>query len=298
MSAPIYFHVGLHKSGSTFLQNYFTWEKRIHHVTPRANWKLFAVGNAFNFNHAAARKYVAEHTSAADDKPTVFSHERLSGNTLNGYFDQKEIADRLHAVVPEARILLVVREQYSFIASSYRQYIKVGGTRLFIDFINPTRDGRAPLFDARPLRYVDYVVYLRKLFGPDRVLVLPFELLKADATDFLHRVGGLLGLEPVEFPDELLVPRNVGLEDEKLDEARFRNLHYVKKRSFRDPIFSNLDQFLDDGSAASIIGRNTFLECRSLGDEARLRYPGLYKESNAALSKLIGFDLGRLGYDV
>ena len=57
----------------------------------------------------------------------VVSFERFSGNPFSGGYDSKEIADRLVQVFPDARVLVVVREQRSMIVSTYKQYVREGG---------------------------------------------------------------------------------------------------------------------------------------------------------------------------
>ena len=52
-------------------------------------------------------------------KVPVISHERLSGYPHSGGHDSKEIAHRLAAVFPNAKVVIVIREQKSMILSNY-----------------------------------------------------------------------------------------------------------------------------------------------------------------------------------
>jgi hypothetical protein len=73
----------------------------------------------------------------------------------------------------------VVREQKSAILSTYRQYIKGGGCGSTRDFLLPPPSGggkKLPLFSFEHFKYHRLAGYYRRLFGEDRVLVLPYEM--------------------------------------------------------------------------------------------------------------------------
>ena len=57
----------------------------------------------------------------------MVSFPRLSGHPYSGGYDSRMIADRVAEVFPEARILIVIREQRSMIVSTYKQYVNAGG---------------------------------------------------------------------------------------------------------------------------------------------------------------------------
>jgi hypothetical protein len=57
----------------------------------------------------------------------IVSFPRLSGHPYSGGYDSRPIADRIAQVFPEARILIVIREQRSTIVSTYKQYVHAGG---------------------------------------------------------------------------------------------------------------------------------------------------------------------------
>ena len=67
----------------------------------------------------------------------VVSFERFSGNPFSGGYDSKEIADRLVRVFPDARVLVIVREQRSMIVSTYKKYVREGGALPPSKFMRP-----------------------------------------------------------------------------------------------------------------------------------------------------------------
>jgi len=63
----------------------------------------------------------------------VLSHEHLSGDLMRKSW-KKEVADRIHKTFPEARILVIIREQKSILLSAYGQCIKFGMTPTIEEF--------------------------------------------------------------------------------------------------------------------------------------------------------------------
>ena len=101
------------------------------------------------------------------------------------------LAERLRATFPEARILLVFREQRALIRSMYSQHITDGGVESlgrFLDTPEP-RLGRKPSFNLAVYEFDRLIALYRQLFGPDQVLALPVELLE----DSLKHATGHLG---------------------------------------------------------------------------------------------------------
>ena len=49
--------------------------------------------------------------AAESDSTPVLSAERLSGNPHSGGYDSLQTAERLHRLFPQAKVLVVVREQ-------------------------------------------------------------------------------------------------------------------------------------------------------------------------------------------
>ena len=105
--------------------------------------------------------------SEAEGSPPVISNERFSGNPAAGWHDAERTAQRLHQVMPQARILLVVREQEDLLRSIWRQQIRIGSICSLEDFLRPLEigDHRLPAFDPDFLRFDRYVGLLDDIFG-------------------------------------------------------------------------------------------------------------------------------------
>src|SRR5215218_14466 len=107
-------HIGYHKTGTTFLQRRVFPEPGFSLVAgAKALRPAFVVGDPFGFDPMLVRETfrpAIEKVRERDLVP-VLSAERLSGNPHSGGYDSKQIAERLAATFPEARVLIVIREQ-------------------------------------------------------------------------------------------------------------------------------------------------------------------------------------------
>lgn len=126
-----------------------------------------------------------------------FPSEALTGHSFDGPMDLVRIAQRLKALFPEARILIVIRKQGDLLESLYKQFVFSGGMLNFPNFLNcKTRHSR---FDINFLKYDNVIAAYRKLFGPEQVEVLPYEMLRLDQQRFADRVCDFAGIPHVQL---------------------------------------------------------------------------------------------------
>lgn len=155
----------------------------------------FIYTDPFSFDHAAVRDIRERFRPAIEkareqDLVPVFAAERLSGSPESGGYDSKQIAERLAATFPEARVLMVIREQRDMLVSVYKRYVKMGGTGTFRQYVTPrSRSRGCPYFDFRFFEYHRLVGCYQNLFGAGNVLVLPYELLRDRPRAFVEHIG-------------------------------------------------------------------------------------------------------------
>ena len=192
---PILVHIGYHKTASSWLQaNLFEGHGFKKYFAQADIRDRLILPRGFDFDASDLRAY---YDSLVDgDKVSVISNERLCGNPHSGGYDSKELADRLYASFPEAKVLIVVREQLSAILSTYIQYVRVGGPCSIEDYLAPPSRNQSvmPAFDFAHFDYLPLVKYYYEKFGREQVLVLPFELFKQDPADFCSQITDLVGL--------------------------------------------------------------------------------------------------------
>lgn len=211
-AAPILLHIGFHKAGSTWLQQTLFEDERAGFVprgdAPRHRLvEEFVVPDALGFDPAPLieRYAPAVERARAAGRTVALSHERFSGYPSSGGRDRGLIAERLATVFPDARILIIVREQRSLIRSMYSQHVTDGGVESVARFLRTPEPGlvRKPSFGLACYEFDLLVGAYQRLFGRDRVLVLPVEMLAADPAGFAGAITGFCGhpappLETVE----------------------------------------------------------------------------------------------------
>ena len=235
----------------------------------------------------------------------VISHERLSGQPQMGYIDSRPIADRIAATYPNAKILIVIREQRDMMLSVYKQHIMRFGKNTFDHMWRERtiREQRRPGPTYDMFEYHLMIGYYQKLFGSDRVLVLPFEMLKKDAVSFVGEIQKFAGLEaPAEIP---MSKDNVALPGAAVKVVRIRQ-HHVPHGRHRDGV-----RRADRGQAqppdpardhphARSDAPEELVEARRgqlAQDRARHRRR-TFRASNKLVEEITGLDLGQYGYDL
>lgn len=210
MAAPL-IHIGYHKTGSTWLQRNLFVNAAQGYCTPWGRLTVIqsdlVTPNALDFHPDAVRDRLAPRLEQAgrEGLVPVITSERLSGSPHSGGFDSAMLARRLQAVFPEARILIVIREQRSAIRSSYGQYVKEGGAVSLRRYLRPPKQGvaRFPAFERSHFRYDRLIRLYLELFGPERVLALPFEWFRAEPEAFLEAIGAFAGVRATQRLSEL-----------------------------------------------------------------------------------------------
>jgi hypothetical protein len=304
-------HIGYHKSGSN-------WLRQLFFSNPRTGFgwvgkspgdhpvRRLVAARALEFDADASRAEFEPLIRRIEDDGLfpVVSFERLSGNPFSGGYDSKEIADRLAAVFPGARVLVVIREQRSMIVSTYKQYVREGGALPLERFVEPltSKSMRVPWFDLRHFEYHHLLSYYRDLFGAEAVLALTFEQFVRDPAEFVASIGCFAERQlPADVLASLpfnsrpkLAPSAAGVELRRrlnklgvrsdLNPAPVIRSAAVKKLAQR----TGRPRLVPDGLEVRIQARLRETAAEAVGDR--------YVESNRATAQLTGIDLASLGW--
>ncbi|MGB3300297.1 MAG: sulfotransferase domain-containing protein, partial [Phormidesmis sp.] len=222
-------HIGYHKTATTWLQQkLFTTESKVFEPLSKTDRGHSTLARSFIYdderyllspfeqNKTRIQKEIDEIKKAKNNfegRIPVISHERLSGNPHSSGFDAKKIALMLKESFPESRILIVIREQKSFILSNYFQYLSIGGTDGIEKYLNTRYDGVRPFFSPSHIKYLPLIKEYYDLFGNRNVLVLPYEMFKNEPSLFVGKLGRFLNAE-------------LSVEKEKTREILNRKKHY------------------------------------------------------------------------
>jgi hypothetical protein len=306
-------HIGYHKTGTNWLQRQlfsdpatgYRWlgKRPVTHPVRR-----FVKDGSFEFDpvsvRAALEPMIAE--AERDELLPVISLERLSGSLVSGGHDSEQIADRLHEVFPDGRILVVVREQRSFLLTTYKGYVLQGGAASVAQFLDPprSRGRRVPWFDEGYLEYDRLVGYYRSLFGAEQVLALPFDEFVRDGRAYVTRIADFAG-RPIatHVLDRLPYGHREKVRTASAGTlAVVRRLNHFAPRTELNP--TPLVEFRLARQIADRLVERDWLRSRSAVAENRLcrqvdEWAGTrFAESNRRLAELIGADLGSYGWVV
>jgi hypothetical protein len=311
VTPPVLLHVGYHKTGSRWLRALF-----FSNPGTGLGWVDKAGADHPVRRLVAARplEFDPDETRAEfepllkrivdDGLSPVVSFERFSGNPFSGGYDSKEIADRLVQVFPDARVLVVVREQRSMIVSTYKQYVREGGALSPSKFLLPptSRSMRVPWFDLRHFEYHRLLDYYRRLFGPDSVLGLAYEQFVGDPRSFVERIASFAGRT---LSDETLASlpfdtrTNPGPPATAITVRRVLNGIGVctdlnPAPPLASPVFWRLGKRIDRLSLAprQAVDREEAKLRRTVAEIVGERYV----DSNRRTAELLGVDLGAYGW--
>ena len=176
-------HIGFHKTGTTTIQRQVfpqlegcavlrggqsSEQKRFHRLVR----ELATVDDsAYSGDELRAMIDAAR----GDAEVLIVTHEDISGWPEDG-----RTSARLFDLVPDARILIAVREQGSALAGRYGQYVKKGGSMRFAAYLEK--------LPHTWMRYDLVVEDYQARFGADRVKVMAFEQLVRDQAGYLDEL--------------------------------------------------------------------------------------------------------------
>ncbi|MFW6275690.1 MAG: sulfotransferase [bacterium] len=169
-SYKVYFHLGLPKTASTYLQA---------KIFPK-----MPVINYFKKHHF--KKY---RTLQPEDGEIYFFTREMDRGL------EKEL-DRIKETFPEnACIILVFRHHFNWIVSKYKNYIRKFGHLTFDEFFSTNGKGN---LNMGKYYYSDIVKLVEERFG-DRALFLNFEDLKKSPLLLVRKIYDYIGLEEEEI---------------------------------------------------------------------------------------------------
>lgn len=294
---PSIVYIGLQKTGSTYLRHYFYNHPEIHCTRHGTFFQTEAADIALGGIEGVRARYEANFTEDSGKPCRIDMYEAIGmGYVLKGiegwtaqhfiavdtplnsghiFTAPTVIGERVKAAVPEARILLTIRNQTDWLNSNYRHYFEhlPAGRESLFDFLS-TPEGKSVLDTAMFDRAVE--IYDR-LFGRDNVLVLPMEWLERDEDVALRKLCTFLGVQH----------RPYQREDKNFNRGRALDALMSARKS-------------DGHGRSSLLGRlfaHKPVERWQFTTHEALQHIALaYAASNTRLSQRIGIDLTSLGY--
>lgn len=290
-------HIGFHKTGTTTLQrNVFPNIEGCAYVGPTGSLGLVFRPLAESLWSADDDAYLRASLSGfladvrGDASTLIVSHESFSR-----YVIDERTPRRLLDVMPDARVLVCVRNQRTMVRSLYHQYLVKGGYERFEDWIAS---------DMLHPNYVQYDITIERyqnVFGRDRVRAVVYEDLKERPDEFVADITRYVRPEALPPAVDLASgAENTSLADPTRAVLRHVNRLFVRSNHNPEPLLFAVpgpNRILD---AARAVDGKVFTRNRRSSkpreDQAVERLVPTWEKSNARLRELTGLPLGELGY--
>ena len=198
-------HVGYPKTGSKFLQQWFA----AHPDIAFSHWGIAGFRDAHALMAAAAEPLPDWHVTSHEALLTPLADYEdfgAGGGSVNlpTRDAQKAVCARLGAHFPAAHVLIVTRGYEALLRSFYAELVIGGASYGFADFcealLAQVETGTDVFdFDAAIEAY-------GARFGAERLLVLPYELLRDRPNDFLGAIEARLAIPPLRMPQVRVRP--------------------------------------------------------------------------------------------
>ncbi len=290
-------HIGYHKTASTWLQK-TVFQEKCGYYQPHSMEALYAKvvkPHQFDFSEESTREFIDKGINNEKLVP-VLSHERFCGDPFTGCKDSKIIADRIKSLYPEAKILIVIRNQADLITALYRTYVLQGGKASIRNFIAPPENEVNQWLSKECFEYHKIIEYYIHLFDEEKVMVATFETLKKDNIRFIDKLAEFSGAAGAyENTGERI---NVGLSDSSIEVLRWLNKFFSPFSDYILDInqnkvwrFCRSLVFKSDKVIRKIAGRNSFKQA------VENEVSNTYHESNKITQRFITDDLNSLGYN-
>ena len=307
----VLFHVGYHKTATTLLQKTLFSEEIGYFISDRSKRNCiidaFVSPSCLAGANVAKLKDLFSETKICDARQMkVVSHERLAGYPATGGVDQEIIARRIKENFPNARILMVIREQNDIILSMYYQYIVDGGALSLRDYLSGTDRmlHRYPQFSFEYYDYIEAFKMYQNLFGASNVLCLPYEMLISEPERFLNSILEFCDFTSAAtgFGDRIASNRINSRKSilelcmRRLANKIFRTQlsNYGFKAITRRQLNAGFKRLSPYFPVVKAIENRQDLKARSV---IRRTIMNRYRRSNSDLSQMLGMDLGYYGYD-
>jgi hypothetical protein len=199
-------HVGYPKTGSKFLQRWF----EAHPDIAFSHWGIAGFRNAHALTAAAAGRPLPDWMATSHEALLTPMAEledlgaRARGIELPTRLSQHTACAMLAGLFPTAKVLIVTRAYEPLIRSFYAELVTGGAGYSFNDFCEALLvqvDAGTDVFhfDAAIDSYA-------ARFGPERLLVLPYELLRDRPDAFFGGIEAWLGIRTSRIPNQRVRP--------------------------------------------------------------------------------------------
>ena len=307
-SVPDALHVGFSKCASTFLQAFFEEHPSVFLVNQSHYFAPFS----FSDYPSGDGKYRRRFRNAKAGQVRLESDEHIllplfhpvlesAGTTLDSIV---EVSTRIRSVAPDARIVIVIRNQTDLLVSRYSEFILGGGKSGFDEFVNEVLQCSVDGVNYYQNYYSKIIEIFQADFSVDRVLVLLQEELARNEQTIIEDLSRFLNIDIWRPSQRGMISRRVGLSSLGIKVVRTFNKAVVirPKRSFNEAqvripfllykIIQRALRIVDYYLPKIVKGDKNSI----LTNTARSRLAREFGEDNKRLADLLAKDISELGY--
>lgn len=195
-----------HICKNIFLQNlriFYIWEKNLHiyiqELTEINFLSFYTITNEFKEN---LYKKIEFYNKNNYDK-VLLSDEGYIGHIDKNMLNYKNNMESINCLFPNAKIIITIRRQDTFLESAYRYRVFSKGIfSSFFQYINyngenfiPYRERSYENIDIKSLDWLNIIKNYENIFSKKNVFVIPYELLKEDKESFFKLICNFLGTD-------------------------------------------------------------------------------------------------------
>ncbi len=305
MSNQSYIHIGVPKAASRTLQeNLFCHLPSFNYIgrpgvrtDKELRFITQVISNRENFEYNEMYKQFISLINKrvfVRGKKTFFSAEALSvGSSLDGRVDRTEIARRFAKLLPGAKILLVIRNQFDVIRSRYAQLLKNDPRYMpWRRWLANEREKTAICSWLTRYRYdAIYRIYSR-FFGKGNITVLLFEDLTTGETACFKQLKSFLDTSlSVEKIKKMVMSQHAN--------KRFTVMQNTLKRMGSIPVFNKMKPVIPASIKSAMIHLSAELGRRAAypySEDDKTFFHEFFRPYNTTMSKILNRDLIELGY--
>ena len=260
------------------------WRKLL--TLDEISYSSSSILDANTFKENLVPKVIDKH-----NKVNVISHEGMT-NSCIGDIGLK--AKRAHSIFPDAKIILVIRNQIDVLRSLYDMHptspftgVSMGNTltiESWLDF-NFDRIERSYL---KGMLYSDIAAYYKQLFGERSVGIFVFEQLKVNPDEFSHQLSSFMGIDSSITRKLLSMPPKNTSKDHLV--------HNFRKKILPGVQFSKILPKETHRQLVNQLTRYAPNKKTRVPDFYKEKIGNFYRETNQKLITELGIDVAQYGY--
>ncbi|AKF24362.1 hypothetical protein YH65_02345 [Sulfurovum lithotrophicum] len=241
----------------------------------------------------SVRPYITDQERVRDRK-IVLSNERFA-SVFYAHKDNGVKAQRLHAFFPEAKIIIILRNQIEWLRSQYRD--RPFDPRCFDTSIPMEFDKWVKMIywdqsikQISMLEYDKIIRYYQKLFGKDRVGVFLFEDLVFEKRKFADDISSFMGISANETYNLLKeAHENKGVSN------RFNTYRTLKEKYISKSFLHKLDHSRINRTIERFLKEKGDKEL-TMTEEIRTRLTQKFSKGNLFLKETLALPVDKYNY--